>query len=104
MRGGVGVDVDTPGGGGDGGGIGRPENVRGRAEPFAIAGNVMGFAEQMGESKANVEGRIAEMNDFVVEEDEFAFVDENIFGAVVAVDEAETAGERGFDDLIQSIG
>jgi len=39
----------------------------------------------VGEGKADVERRIAEMDDFVVEEDQFALVHENIFGAEVAV-------------------
>src|SRR5258706_1972604 len=104
MRGGVRVDVAAPGGGGDGGGIRGPENMRGREETLAIAGDVMGFAQQMSEGKADVEGRIAEMNHLVVEQDQFALVDENIFGAVVAVDQAEAAGVSGLDDLVKRAG
>ena len=63
----MGIDVDGPGGGGDGRGVGTPENMSGGDETLAMGGHVVGLAQQVGEGKADVEGRIAEMEDFVVE-------------------------------------
>ena len=49
---------------------------------------VMSLAEQVGECEADVEGGVAEVDDFVVQEDQPVVVDEDVLGAVVAMDEA----------------
>ncbi len=53
--------------------------------------------------KADVEGRIAEVDYLVVEQDELALMNEDVLGAVIAVDEAESAGEGFFDELVEEL-
>src|SRR5207248_6288321 len=72
-------------------------------ETLAIAGEVVRLAEQMGQGKADVESRIAEVEHFMVKQDQFALVHEDVFGAVVAVDETEAAGQCLCDQLPEEI-
>ena len=46
---------------------------------------VIGLTEKMRQRKAHIEGGIAKMNHFVVQQHEIVLVDENILWAVIAV-------------------
>src|SRR3712207_8946594 len=50
------------------------------------------FAQEVGEGEAQVEGRFAEVDDLVVQEHKPSFADEDVLGAVVAVNQGVAAG------------
>jgi hypothetical protein len=58
---------------------------------------VIRFGEQVGHGEPDIEGGVAVVDHFVIEEDEAAVVDEDVLGAEVAVDDGE-AGGAGFGD------
>src|SRR5262245_33216343 len=64
----------------------------------------MGFAQQVGEREAEVEGRIAKVNDFVIEQDEALVVDQNVLRAVIAVHERQAQGKGIFDEMVEEEG
>ncbi len=45
----------------------------------------MGFAQKVRQRKPNVKGGISEVNHFVIEQNQFALVDECVLGTEVAV-------------------
>jgi hypothetical protein len=94
------------GAGGQGGGPGRfaesfaiglPVVSGGLEEARAMRHEVVRFTQEMREGEAEIEGGVAPVDDFVIEEDEAALVDEDVFRAVIAVDEGVTRG-AGFGD------
>src|SRR5882724_5084947 len=50
---------------------------------------MMSLAEKMGQSKPNIERRIPEVNDLVIQQDQFAAIDKSVLWAEIAVNQAE---------------
>ena len=62
---------------------------------------MVSFAEQVREGEADVEHRIAPVDDLMIEEDEAFVVDEDVLGAVIAVDEGDAGGAGLIDQIVQ---
>src|ERR1051326_603599 len=59
-----------------------PEMDGGLCKGSAMGGEMVRFAEQMRHCEADVEGGVAEMNYFVIEQDEVSVAHEDVLGAV----------------------
>ena len=62
------------------------------------------LAEEMGEGEAEVKGGIAEVDDFMVKENESVPVDEDVFGNVVTMHDAGAGGEGFLDQTGEERG
>src|SRR6185503_365662 len=61
----------------------------GRADKTPPLGmQIMGFAQQVSQRKSEVECRLSEMNDLVIEQHHSAGMDQDVLGTVVAVNQA----------------
>src|SRR5262245_29764154 len=49
---------------------------------------IMGFAQQVGQRKSQIESRLSEMNDLEIEQHQPVGMDEDVLGTVVAVNQA----------------
>ena len=94
------LQICRPGNVAEGVAIDLPELLGGMGECGSQGGQVVGFAEQVGEGEAEVECAVAEVDDFVIEEDQTAFMHEDVFWAVISVNQCLAAwrefGRRGF--------
>ena len=71
--------------------INAPIFPSGRVEFPAQRRQVVGLAEEVCQGEAQVEGRIAEVDHFVIEQHQAAFVYQDVFGAVIAVHQGDAA-------------
>ena len=69
-------------------------NVGGGHEFRAIFRKMMSLAQQVGQRKPYVESGIPEMDHFMVEQDKFAVVEQNVLGAVIAMHDSEACVQR----------
>ncbi|CAA9363509.1 MAG: hypothetical protein AVDCRST_MAG93-7798 [uncultured Chloroflexia bacterium] len=61
---------------------------------------VMRLAEQMREREAEVEGRIAPVDDLMVEQHQAILIHQDILGAVITMDEGQLRCQRPIDQLL----
>ena len=61
------------------------------------------LAQKVRKGKSEIKGWISEMNHFVIDEDQFVFVDQNIFGTEIAVHKAKAPAASHRDQRIQEI-
>src|SRR6185312_16529250 len=61
--------------------------------------HVMSLAQQVRQGKADVEGRVSEMDHFMIEQNKLPLVDENVLRAVIAMND----GQPGFKCLCNQI-
>src|SRR5207247_5854359 len=74
----------------------------GRADKTSPLGTqIMGFAQQVGQRESQVEGRLSEMNDLVIEQHQPAGMDEDVLGTVVAVNQAISMLPGFLDQTVQ---
>ena len=64
----------------------------------------MGFAQEVGHRETDIKGRITPMDDFVVEQDEAGIENQDVLGAVVAVNKGEDTAAGGLNELIDEGG
>ena len=64
---------------------------------------MMAFAQQVGEREPEVKGRVAKMDDLMVQQDQPVVMDQNILRAVIAVHEGVNIRAR-FPDEVQQEG
>jgi len=62
------------------------------------------FAQEVGEREAEIEGRVAEVDDFVIEQDEALAMDKDVLGAVIAMYKGEAGSKRVLDEHVQEMG
>lgn len=62
-----------------------------------------GLQRQVRQKKSQIKGRVAEMADLKVDEPDLAGTHEQVFGAEVAVDEAEARAVGFVDEVIQGV-
>src|SRR6478672_2949772 len=76
-----------------------------RPRPFddheTLFTDVKGLAQKMGETETYIERRVAEMKDFVIEQDQSLVTDKNIFGTIIAVDQGVGASQRPHNKLLE---
>ena len=71
-----------------------PVGDHGVGEVRALRRQMVRLAEQVRHRKAEIEGRIAQMDHLVVEQNQAVLMNENIFGAVVAMYQRDPALAR----------
>src|ERR671916_1001969 len=84
--------------------VSRPVEPGRIGEVFPYAGEVVCFAQEVCEGEAQVEGRVAEVDNLVVEQHEGAFADEDVLRAVVAVDQGVAPGASLLYERAKEIG
>ena len=65
-----------------------PERLRGAGQAITFCWQMMRLAEEVRQRKPQVKTRISNVNDFVIEQDQFVLVDKRVFGTEITVDQA----------------
>src|SRR5690348_2763831 len=60
----------------------------------AVLAKMMGLAEKVRHRKTHVEGRVSKVNHFVIQQNEFAVIEECVFRTVIPVNQAEFGAHR----------
>src|SRR5262249_35045459 len=78
-----------------------PESGRRLDESRGSRAEMISLAQKMRHGEADVEGGIAPVDNFVIEQDQLITVNENILRAVVAVDDRQATSARLSDELFE---
>src|SRR6185312_4392496 len=76
-------------------------SVGGGHEFRAIFRKMMSLAQQVRHRESYIEGGISEMNHFMVEQDKFALVEQDVLGAVIAMHYREARVQRVVDQIFK---